>query len=150
MNIHGICHVYARYVWYIVLKAKHDLLQLSRFNIIFSSTVALVCSIEVHINTWKWKFNIHCIYVVYSRHILLPYIYLEFTWYAPTLYLVGGSRWTCTNHGHTCTYMFVTFFLFTYMLVKVCTVDVLCTDGYIHFMKCTDIVEWCTYTDVSF
>jgi hypothetical protein len=36
------------------------------------------------------------------------------------------------------------------MYVKVCTADVLSTDGYIHFMKCTDIVEQCTYTDLSF
>ncbi len=49
-----------------------------------------------------------------------------------------------------CTYMSVTYFLFTYMSVKVCTPDVQCTDGYIHFMKCTGIVEQCTYTDVSF
>ncbi len=32
----------------------------------------------------------------------------------------------------SCTYMTVTFFLFTYMFVQVCTADVLCTDGYIH------------------
>ncbi len=49
----------------------------------------------------------------------------------------------------------VTYFLFTYMYhdVKVCSGDVLCTDDYIHFMKCTvtDIVEWqCMDTDVSF
>ena len=36
------------------------------------------------------------------------------------------------------------------MYVKVCLADVPCTDGYIHFMKCTDITELCTYTDVSF
>ena len=34
------------------------------------------------------------------------------------------------------------------MYVKICTGDVLCTDGYIHYMKCTDILELCTYTDV--
>ena len=34
------------------------------------------------------------------------------------------------------------------MYVKICTGDVLCTDGYIHYMKCTDILERCTYTDV--
>jgi hypothetical protein len=33
---------------------------------------------------------------------------------------------------------------------NVCVDGVLCTDGYIHFMKCTDIVEFCTYTDISF
>jgi hypothetical protein len=51
---------------------------------------------------------------------------------------------------YTCTYMSVPYFLFTFMYVKVCTVDVSCTDGYIHFKKCTDIFELCTYIDVSF
>jgi hypothetical protein len=27
--------------------------------------------------------------VVYAIHILPPYIYLEYTWYIPTIYLVG-------------------------------------------------------------
>jgi hypothetical protein len=40
------------------------------------------------------------------------------------------------------------------MYVKVlCTADNSCTDGYIllvHLLKCTDIIELCTYTDVSF
>ena len=27
------------------------------------------------------------------------------------------------------------------MYFKICTGDVLCTDGYIHYMKCTDILE---------
>ncbi len=79
MHIHGVCHVYTRYVWYIVLKTNYDFLQLSRFNIILSSTMALVCSIEIHINTWKWNFDINCIYVVYARHIPPPYIYMEYT-----------------------------------------------------------------------
>ena len=34
------------------------------------------------------------------------------------------------------------------MYVKICTADVLCTDGYTHYMKCTDILELCTYTAV--
>ena len=33
------------------------------------------------------------------------------------------------------------------MYVKIRTADVLCTDGYIHYMKCTDILELCMYTD---
>ena len=40
---------------------------------------------------------------------------------------------------------------------KFCVADVPCTDGYIHFMNCTDIdeqctyiVQLCTYTDISF
>ena len=32
------------------------------------------------------------------------------------------------------------------MYIHVCTGNVLCTEGYIHFMKCTDIVEHSTYT----
>jgi hypothetical protein len=46
--------------------------------------------------------------------------------------------------------MSVTYFLFTYMYVKVCTTDVQFTDGYIYFMECTDISEHCTYTDEFF
>ncbi len=46
--------------------------------------------------------------------------------------------------------MSVTYFLFTYMYVKVYSADVQCTGGYIQFIKCTDTVERCTYTDVSF
>ncbi len=52
--------------------------------------MALVCSIELHINTSKWNFNIHGIYVVYARHIPQQHIYMEYyTWYIPTIYLVG-------------------------------------------------------------
>ncbi len=36
------------------------------------------------------------------------------------------------------------------MYVNVCIADVQCTYGYIHFKKCTDIIELCTYIDVSF
>ena len=51
----------------------------------------------------------------------------------------------CTNmYIHVCS-----IFLITYMYVKVCTADVSCTDGYIHFKECTDTAELCTYTDVS-
>ena len=35
-------------------------------------------------------------------------------------------------------------------MCKVCVPNVLCADGYIHFMNCTDIVELCMYTDISF
>ncbi len=49
-----------------------------------------------------------------------------------------------------CTYMSVTYFLFTYMYVKVCTADVQCTGDYVQFIKCTDTVERCMYSDVSF
>ncbi len=38
----------------------------------------------------------------------------------------------------------------TKLYMQVCVADVQCTDGYIPFMKCTDIVELWTYTDISF
>jgi hypothetical protein len=37
-----------------------------------------------------------------------------------------------------------------YILVCVADIQCQCTDGYIHFMKCSGIVEVCTYTDISF
>ncbi len=41
----------------------------------------------------KMEIRIHCIYVVYSRHIPPPYIYMEYTWYIPTIYLIGVHTW---------------------------------------------------------
>ncbi len=40
--------------------------------------------------------------------------------------------------------MSVTYFVLTYMYVKVCAADVQSTDGYIQFIKCTDTAELCT------
>ena len=39
---------------------------------------------------------------------------------------------------------------YTTLYMECYVAHVQCTDGYIHFMKCTDIVEMCTYIDVSF
>jgi hypothetical protein len=53
----------------------------------------------------------------------------------------------------TCMYMYIqvwTRFDSHNIYVKVYTADVSCTDDCIHFMKCTDIIELCMYTDVSF
>jgi hypothetical protein len=52
------------------------------------------------------------------------------------------------KHVHTC--LFHISYLHSFMYVKVCTADVPCTDSYIHFKKCTDIIQLCTYIDVSF
>jgi hypothetical protein len=67
------------------------------------------------------------------------YMYIQYTRFDSYLY-----------HVHTSTYMFVTYFLFPCMYVKGCLAYVQCTDGYTHFMKCTDIIELCMCTDVSF
>ena len=37
----------------------------------------------------------------------------------------------------------------TNLYIKCYVAYVQCTDGYRHFMKCTDIAEPCTYIDVS-
>ena len=34
--------------------------------------------------------------------------------------------------------------------MQFCTAAMQCTDGYVHYLRCTDIVELCTYTDVFF
>ena len=43
----------------------------------------------------------------------------------------------CTYNAQTC-------------ICPVCADNVLCTDGYIHLMNCTDSDEQCTYNDTSF
>ena len=35
------------------------------------------------------KFDIHCIYLGYTRYIPPLGIYMVYTWYIPTIYLVG-------------------------------------------------------------
>ena len=48
-------------------------------------------------------------------------------------YKLVYTRFNYYKHVHT-------------MYIHVCTAKVLCTEGYIHFMKCTDIVKHGTYT----
>jgi hypothetical protein len=38
----------------------------------------------------------------------------------------------------------------TNLYIECCVAHVQCTDGYIHFMKCTDIAEPGTHNDISF
>ena len=89
MHIFGICHVYTRYFCFEVLKENYAFWNLSGFNITLSLSMAMVYSIELHINTWKWIFDIHSIYVVYTRYIKPLLIYMVYTWYIPTIYLIG-------------------------------------------------------------
>jgi hypothetical protein len=48
----------------------------------------------------KIEFDIHGIYVVYARHIPPPYIHMEYTWYIPTIYLVGVPDVVCQCVWH--------------------------------------------------
>ena len=84
-----------------------------------------------------------CIYMVYTWYIhfmYLPCMYMVYTWF---------------RRVHTCLYRYklvytrFNFYKHVYtMYIHVCTNYVWChgTEGYIHFLKCTDIVEHGTYT----
>ncbi len=85
----GICHVYTRYFCCEVLKENYACFNISCFNIRLSSTIELIYSIELHINSWKRNFNIHCIYMVYTRYIPPLGINMVYKWYIPNTYLVG-------------------------------------------------------------
>ena len=67
------------------------------------------------------------------------------TWYVHGMYIPGCKR-VCTSFRHVCTclYYYVQFLnhINMYKLyIECCVAHVQCTDGYIHFMKCTDIAE---------
>ncbi len=80
------------------------------------------------------------------------------TWYVHGMYMPGYKR-VCTLFRHVCTciYYYVRILNHTNMYIQCtnlyivcCVAHVQCTDGYIHFMKCTDIAETGTYLDISF
>ncbi len=144
MHIHSICHVYPRYVWYMVLKANYVFLYISGFNIILSSTIAFVCSIELLINTWKWNFNIHCLYVVYAslRHTQQQYMYIiwnpdhmDKNWQNCTYVSEHGAdiyvhvQTVSWNLKHVCTCM--------YMDINMYKLYVVCTYMYMISFSCT-------------
>jgi hypothetical protein len=58
--------------------------------------------------------------------------------YVQVYKLFDSYKHVHTMYIHVC-YLFLVYII-TYMYAKVCTADVLCKDGYIYFMKCTDIV----------
>ena len=63
---------------------------------------------------------------------------MVYTWFRQVCtclykYKLVYTRFNFYKHVHT-------------MYIHVCTANMLCTEGYIHFMKCTDIVEHGTYT----
>ena len=77
---------------------------------------------------------------------------------AINIYVHGSDMYV---HVYTFTYKFCIIQTCTYnaqtCICPVCADNVQCTDGYIHFMNCTDsdepctyIVQLCTYTDISF
>ena len=81
-----------------------------------------------------------------------------YTWYVHGMYNEGYKH-VCTWFRHVCTclYIYIQVLHHTNMYIYVYAGNVQCTDGYIHFMNCTDsdvpctyIVQLCTYTDISF
>ncbi len=124
---------------------------------------AVVCTCHIpgsdmYIHFWK------CLDMKMYGHVCtFPEIYKHVcTWYVHGIYIWRYKHTCKLFRGEcTCIYMYTllfTYFLFTYMYmyVKVCTADVsfqnllMAFHGYIHFMKCTDIIKLCTYTDVFF
>ncbi len=94
--MNGIYHAYTCYMSCIYqvfviwsLRENYTFLNISCFNIRLSSTMALVYSIALHINPWFFFFNIQCIYLGYTRYIQPLGIYMVYTWYTPSIYLVG-------------------------------------------------------------
>ena len=90
---------------------------------------------------------------------LQMYIHV-YTWYVHGMYNLMYKR-VCTSFRRvrTCSYNSEHVLNYTNMYIQCtnlyiecchCAAHVQCTDGYIHFMKCTDIVETCTYIDMSF
>ncbi len=80
-----------------------------------------------------------CMYIVQTCMYMFIQVYMRFDSYKHVHIIY--------KQVHTC--LLNLSFLDTCMC-KVCTADVPCTDGYTHFMKCTDINELYTYIDVSF
>jgi hypothetical protein len=127
-----------------------------------------------------WHKRVHtCLYRVYDMYIICCSMYISYTWYkhAHTFLEIYEHVHTFRNiYKHVCTWyvhvrtysglnmyvhgsdMYVhvyTNFINMYipctnLYMQICTADVPCTDGYVHYLKCTDIVELCTYTDVFF
>ena len=88
---------------------------------------------------------------------LQMYIHV-YTWYVHGMYILMYKR-VCTSSRRvrTCSYNSEHVLNYTNMYIKCtnlyiecCAAHVQCTDGYIHFMKCTDIAEPGTYIDISF
>jgi hypothetical protein len=97
-------------------------------------------------------------YIHVCTHLQM-YIHV-YTWYVHGMYILQYKH-VCTSFRRVCTclyyYVHVLNHINMYILqctvtlyMECCVAHVQCTDGYIHFMKCTDIVETCTYIDVSF
>ena len=76
-----------------------------------------------------------------------------YTWYVNGMYNKGYKH-VCTWFRHVCTCLYIyiqvlhhtnMYIQCTNMYIHVYVGNVQCTDGYIHFMNCTDRDEPCTY-----
>jgi len=86
-------------------------------------------------------------------HTMLPIYVHVCTWYVQCIYKVRYKH-VCTSFRHVCTRLYVYVLILnsmnmyvqcTNLYIECCVAHVECTDRYIHFMKCTDIVEPSTY-----
>ena len=88
-------------------------------------------------------------YVHFCKFI---YMYIHGMYILPFKHVCTSFRRVCTclyHHVHVLSHINM-YIQCTTLYIECCVAHVQCTDGYIHFMKCTDIVETCTYIDMSF
>ena len=90
MHILRIYLVYTMYLCYLDLKDKYAVLRFSGCTITLSSPMAWVYStrIQLNLNTWKFIFNILCIYMVYTMYMQALGIYMVYTWYVPCIIFI--------------------------------------------------------------
>ena len=93
--------------------------------------------------------------VIHVHTFLQMYIH---AWYVHDMY-IPRYKHVCTLFRRVCTclYYYVhaldhinMYIQCTNLYIECCVAHVQCTDGYIHAMKCTDIVETGTYIHISF
>ena len=115
------------------------------------------CYSTYHAETCMYiSWNVYtCMYMVRTmmqnhRHVC--------TWYVHGMYILGYKHVrTSFRRVCTCLCMYIhvlnhinMYIQCTNLYIECCVAHVQCTEGYIHFMKCTDIAEPGTYMDISF
>ena len=119
-----------------------------------SSDNAIVCTMLRHVCTYHEMYIHVCTWYIHLWTIInmdVHSTYMVCTFRSINMYVHCSDVYV---HVYTFTYTFwiietCTYNVQTY-ISQVCAANIWCTDGYIHFMNCTDVVELRTYTDISF
>ena len=110
----------------------------------YRTTLSYTWYIHVHTFREMYIIHLHTVLKIY-KHVCTWYIHV-YTFQSINMYIHGSDVYV---HVYTSinlyTHVLISINMYT-MYIHVCTAYVLCTEGYIHLMKCTDIVEHNTYT----